>query len=70
MYLFFFTLCFPEYPIKDREELLAILPEMTGPKCVNGVSWLLSENPMIILDDTNSFFEAHKIDDLTVDLIT
>ncbi len=69
-YLFNGALYFPERSIKDREELLAILPEMCGPKSVNGVSWLLYENPMLILDDTNAFFEAHKVDDSTMDLVT
>jgi hypothetical protein len=69
-YSFNSALYFPERSIKDREELLAILPEMCGPKCVNGVSWLLYENPMLILDDTNAFFEAHKVDDITMDLVT
>jgi hypothetical protein len=69
-YLFNSALYFPELSIKDREELLAILPEMCGPKCVNGVSWLLYENPMLILDHANAFFEAHMVDDITMDLIT
>lgn len=55
--------------LQDKEELLGILPEMNGPKCVNGISWLLYENPMIIMDDTY-FFQARKVDDLTLDLTT
>ena len=57
-------------PLQDKEELLAILPEMCGPKCINGVSWLLYQNPMIILDDTTYCFETKRVDDLTIELIT
>ena len=69
MILFCFCHC-PSILLQDKEELLAILPEMGGPKCVNGVSWLLYQNPMILLDDTTYFFETKWVDNLTIELIT
>jgi len=51
---------------------LAILPEMTGTTCVNGISWTLYDNPMLILDDTTMSFEAglRNGDPLSMDLTT
>lgn len=56
--------------LQNKEELLAILPEMCGRKWINGMSWLLCQNPMMILDGSNYCFEPTTVDDLTVDLTT
>lgn len=54
----FMGFVWPDLFSKSREELFAILPEMTGSKCINGISWKLFETPMILLDDKNEVFQV------------
>ncbi|KIJ97003.1 hypothetical protein K443DRAFT_124211 [Laccaria amethystina LaAM-08-1] len=37
-------------------ELLTVMPELTGTKCVNGVSWLCSQNPYILPEEAGKCF--------------
>jgi hypothetical protein len=54
----FYGVCLTRSFSKNREELFAVLPEMTGSKCINGVSWKLFDTPMILLDDKNEIFQV------------
>ncbi|EDR07540.1 uncharacterized protein LACBIDRAFT_298540 [Laccaria bicolor S238N-H82] len=40
----------------SRDELFAVMPELTGTKCVNGVSWMCSQNPYILLEEAGKSF--------------
>jgi hypothetical protein len=57
---------------KSREELVVLLPELAGSKCLNGVSWLTYETAMVLLDEstTCSKFDISLQDDsVTLDLL-
>ena len=55
---------------KTREELVALLPELAGSKCLNGVSWLMYETPMVLLDESTTCFDISLQDDsVTLDLL-
>ncbi|KAF5316310.1 hypothetical protein D9619_006834 [Psilocybe cf. subviscida] len=56
----------------SREELLALLPELAGTKCFNGISWYKFPAPMVVLDDTNRCFEIERQEaqPLCLDLVT
>ncbi|KIM39562.1 hypothetical protein M413DRAFT_447045 [Hebeloma cylindrosporum] len=60
----------PRVWASNREELFAILPEMTGSKCINGVSWKLFDMPMILLDDKNEVFRVVRdaVDTLSLEI--
>lgn len=55
---------------KSREELVVLLPELAGSKCLNGVSWLMYETPMVLLDDSTTCFDISLQEDtVTLDLL-
>jgi len=55
---------------KSREELAVLLPDLAGPKCLNGVSWLMYETPMILLDESTTYFDISlQEDSVTLDLL-
>ena len=63
----FLTRSFP----KSRKELVVLLPELFGPKCLNGVSWLMYETPMVLLDESTTCFDISlQEDSVTLDLLT
>jgi hypothetical protein len=39
---------------QSKNELTSIMPELSGARCINGVSWVLSETPVIVLDEYNA----------------
>ena len=48
-----------------------LLPELAGPKCLNGVSWLMYETPMLLLDESATCFDISlQEDSVTLDLLT
>ncbi|EDR07542.1 uncharacterized protein LACBIDRAFT_298543 [Laccaria bicolor S238N-H82] len=46
----------------SKEEFLTVMPELTGTKCVNGVSWLCSQNPYILLEEAGKYFGVSAAD--------
>lgn len=55
---------------KSREELVVLLPELAGPKCVNGVSWLMYETAMVLLDESTTCFDISlQEDSVTLDFL-
>ncbi|KAF8959621.1 hypothetical protein BDZ97DRAFT_1837174 [Flammula alnicola] len=49
-----------------------MMPEMSGSKCTNGISWLLYETPMLMLDESIRCFEISRegMDSSSLDLVT
>ncbi|KAJ3517008.1 hypothetical protein NLJ89_g770 [Agrocybe chaxingu] len=62
----------PRVWFSDRDELLATLPELSGNKCVNGVSWLLYDTPVILLDESSVCLQLYRrdLDARTLDIVT
>ncbi|KAF8159232.1 hypothetical protein B0H34DRAFT_702579 [Crassisporium funariophilum] len=62
----------PRIWASNRKELLAIIPDFTGSRCTNGLSWSMFETPILLLDDTSTCFEILQegMDTLTLDLVT
>ena len=55
---------------KSREELVVLLPELAGSKCLNGVSWLMYETAMVLLDESTTCFDISlQEDSVTLDLL-
>lgn len=48
--IFDFYLCVTFQFLKNKEALLSVLPQLSGPRMVNGISWLMSETPIILLE--------------------
>ena len=57
---------------QSREELAVLLPELAGSKCLNGVSWLMYETPMVLIDESTTrqcFDISLQEDSVTLDLL-
>jgi hypothetical protein len=50
---------------------VVLLPGLAGPKCLNGVSWLMYDTPMVLLDESDACFDISlQEDSVTLDLLT
>lgn len=51
---------------------MSVLPEMSGTKCFNGVSWELYETPILMFDEVNTAFRVvcKNGDPRSIDLVT
>lgn len=57
---------------QSEDELQSTLPELTGPKCINGLSWEFYKTPILLLDEANSAFQVTQDDAHAryIDLVT